>query len=364
MDKISSRTDVSNAWNFDFDDNESDGADVAAFEYADSQKLDEDFPLSKQTLRENSRGLEDGLERSSRPPKVFEREYSDSSSRRPGVGFNDFDEEDDDDVDSYEIVTQNEVPKTSRIDLSELEADSESEDVESTESKWHARGNTKFPTRGRKQMHRKTFSDSEDAELDFDTDDDLPIHPNWKSSHVANPKQQNRSRGAMTFGSDDDSGFSSGTDDETVRPKNKGNRRGSNGMDHIRGGRSTFKASFPEKDSDDDLRYQNDRQRYKAGPARQGKSSGARSGMVADMKSSRNSDFSRSSGPKSFNKGIPENSHSKRAKNARDSTLSKFRSHRQGGSFNKRGGRSNNFDNQSDSYVDDDRPRRPRNNVR
>ncbi|KAI3448611.1 hypothetical protein Pfo_005276 [Paulownia fortunei] len=354
MDKISDRKGVSNAWNFDFDDNESDGADVAAFEYADSQKLGEDFPLSKQTLRENSRRHEDGLEMSSRSPKASEREYSDSGPMRPGVGFNDFDEEEDDDVDSYEIVTQNEVPKTSQIDFSELEADSESEDVESTEGNWHARGKTKFPTRGKKKMHRKAIADSEDVEVDFDTDDDLPIHPNWKSSHVANLKQQNRDRGAMNFGSDDDLGFSSGTDDEMLRSKKRGNRRGSNGMDHKRGGRSNFKAeSFSETDSDADLSYHSYKQRDKAG----------RRGMIA-KKSSMNSGFNRSSGPKKNNRGIRENSYNGQAKNARDGNLSKFQSHRKGGSFDKRGGRSNNFDNQPDSYMDDERDRRPRVNVR
>ena len=41
LDKMGSRQEVSNAWNFDFDDNESDGADVAAFEYADTHAIDE-----------------------------------------------------------------------------------------------------------------------------------------------------------------------------------------------------------------------------------------------------------------------------------------------------------------------------------
>ncbi|KAJ4766461.1 zinc finger (Ran-binding) family protein [Rhynchospora pubera] len=76
---------VSDAWNFDFDDNESDGADVAAFEFADSSK----------------RGLEEGDIKGSRGRRLdmHERKPTPYSSR---TGFDDFDDEDDD-LDSYEI---------------------------------------------------------------------------------------------------------------------------------------------------------------------------------------------------------------------------------------------------------------------
>jgi hypothetical protein len=98
---------VSDAWNFDFDDNESDGADVAAFEFADSSKG----------------GLEKGnftgsLGRS----ELHERKPVTYSSR---TGFNDFDdEEDDDDLDSYEIDSSSRAGKESgvaRRNFSELE---------------------------------------------------------------------------------------------------------------------------------------------------------------------------------------------------------------------------------------------------
>ncbi|KAL0413051.1 UNVERIFIED_CONTAM: Zinc finger protein VAR3, chloroplastic [Sesamum radiatum] len=362
MEKISDRKDISNAWNFDFDDDESDGADVAAFEYADSQKLDEDFPLNKHAFRENSRGHEDGLQRSGRSQK-FEPEYSDSGPMRNGVGFNDFDEEEDDDVDSYEMVSQNEVPETSQIDFSELEVDSESEDTESTEGNWRARGKTKLPTRGQKQKNRKAFA--EDVELDFDTDDDLPIHPKWKSSHVANQKHQSRDRDAMTFGSDDDDlGFSSGSDDESFGSKKKGNRRGSNGMDRSRR-RSSFKdESLSEADSDDDLSYRSDRRRDKAGLNRPGRASRGISGKIAGKKSSANKGFNRSSGPKRNNRDFQENSYGRQAKTARDRNMSEFSDYRRGGSSDKQGRRSNKFGNQSDSYLDEERYRRPRINVR
>ncbi|GAB4855559.1 hypothetical protein Ancab_024178 [Ancistrocladus abbreviatus] len=94
--------DVSNAWNFDFDDGESDRADVAAFEYADSPGFGEDNP---------------------------EGEFSDHARRKHGLGFDDFDDEDIDDIDSYEIDNQNknhrqEAPS---VRFSDIESESESE---------------------------------------------------------------------------------------------------------------------------------------------------------------------------------------------------------------------------------------------
>ncbi|KAK6143920.1 hypothetical protein DH2020_024268 [Rehmannia glutinosa] len=191
--------------------------------------------------------------------------------------------------------------------------------------------------------------------VDFDTDDDLPIHPNWKSSHVANQKRQNRDRNPRTFGSDADIGFSSGSDDETSRSKKRGNTRGFNGRDSKTGRKSSFRdESFSEADSDDEPSYHRNKHRdNKAGHR----------GMTA-KKSSFNSGFNRSSCPNRNNRGSRENSYNGEGKNYRESNASKFRSPRQGGSFDKRKGRSNNFDNQPDSYMDDERSRRPRINVR
>ena len=59
LDKMGSRQEVSNAWNFDFDDNESDGADVAAFEYADTHAIDENSDNHAQ--RGNDRGWDASL---------------------------------------------------------------------------------------------------------------------------------------------------------------------------------------------------------------------------------------------------------------------------------------------------------------
>ncbi|MCI35143.1 DNA polymerase, partial [Trifolium medium] len=102
FNKPGSRQEVSNAWNFDFDDNESDGADVAAFEYADSHGIDKDFPSDNNARRV---AWEDDFEKnSSRVSGSHDEEYVNPGASRPRTGFDDFDDEDD--IDSYELDTQ------------------------------------------------------------------------------------------------------------------------------------------------------------------------------------------------------------------------------------------------------------------
>ncbi|KAL8112736.1 hypothetical protein AgCh_020152 [Apium graveolens] len=57
----------------------SDRADVTSFEYADSHKLNEDFPEARWDERDNSRRSKDGFQTSNMPPRAPEREYSDLS---------------------------------------------------------------------------------------------------------------------------------------------------------------------------------------------------------------------------------------------------------------------------------------------
>ena len=114
MEKISKRPEVSNAWNFDFDDDESDGADVAAFEYADSPSRGEDSTMVSQERDYD-------FNNSSRVRSPRERVHSELDSNGPGTGFDDFDDEDD--VDSYVIDAPNNysVSKASSNDFSEAE---------------------------------------------------------------------------------------------------------------------------------------------------------------------------------------------------------------------------------------------------
>ncbi|KAL5783702.1 hypothetical protein ACOSP7_008731 [Xanthoceras sorbifolium] len=166
MEKIAKRSEVSNAWNFDFDDDdESDRADVAAFEYADSPTRGQDSALVSQAHAENFGEHEYDFN------KFRTIRSADFDSNRPGVGFDDFDDEDD--VGSYEIDTPNNysVRKATSNDFSEAEGFFETEDIESSDNNFRGqrraapRSNNK-PSKLKRQ--RPTFSDFEDDQLDFE----------------------------------------------------------------------------------------------------------------------------------------------------------------------------------------------------
>ncbi|PKA59284.1 Zinc finger protein VAR3, chloroplastic [Apostasia shenzhenica] len=142
--------DVSNAWNFDFDDDESDGADVAAFEYADSAKARDGSPLNAVSHGSNNRRFDDDIRRNQDHGGQFSNSYQKMSpvhSRH--TGFDDFDDEEDDDLDSYELDEGTHL--ISRKSFSELEKDSGSTDFDDLNQ--HANSS----------HHRKDLvSDSED----------------------------------------------------------------------------------------------------------------------------------------------------------------------------------------------------------
>lgn len=400
MDKPSARPDISNAWNFDFDDNESDGADVAAFEYADSRKQDQNFPPSRQPM-ENARGLGDYTPR--RSPNFSEREYSDAVTK-PGGGFNDFDDDDEDDLDNYEVVSQNEVPESSRVRFSDLEDDSDFEDMENNDDdNWRKRSSRPRS----KKSSKPSFADSED-EIDFNSDDDLPVHPKWKPSHVADRRQQGGDRVARSYGSDSDL-----SDDETLRSTNKwgsgrigratqgrgrsisddtdyddnfGYSRNKSGRDNPRkasSGRGDMNrrphSESDVTDSDDDFGYNRNNQKNRSGRDSPINASNGRGGMNRRSSPISDDDFSydknkqrdissrdgtrkasigrggsnRSSG---FSRNIGKDDFT-----SRDGG-SKFQGRRQGGSFDNRGGRSSKSS--GDSFPDYGGDLRPRNNVR
>ncbi|XWS58187.1 hypothetical protein CRYUN_Cryun08bG0013100 [Craigia yunnanensis] len=210
LEKVAQRSEVSNAWNFDFDDDESDGADVAAFEYADSSVKGEAFPLDNQTRGGNFRGLEDDFDSAGQASRVHERKYSDVDSRKHGMGFDDFDDEDD--IDSYEIESQQNNPrqKASLNIYSDNDVFSEPEGREgSNDSSLARRPRVPSYNKPSKHTHRKVALSDSDDELDFDSDEELSVHPNWKSSHVADSKHRGRGASGVSkdlcFGSEDDS---------------------------------------------------------------------------------------------------------------------------------------------------------------
>ncbi|KAK1370684.1 Zinc finger protein VAR3, chloroplastic [Heracleum sosnowskyi] len=433
-EKISTRKD---SWNFDFDDNESDGADVASFEYADSHKLNEDFPEARWDERDNSRRSEDGFQTSNMPPRAPEREYSVLSRNQPGTGFDDFDDEEDD-LESYEVDNQTRVQGqgTGTVDFSEIEADSESDDSKGPNDRLSATRRPSFPRNAKtpRPMHRNAaFSGSEGDELDFDSDQDIPVHPNWKSSHVANSQRRLRGRAANNFDSDEDIGLSSGSEDEkNHRSRNtKANKREPNRRDFGRRASHSSEDFSGFESDDEDVRSHRDKGNKASSDRRKNMSMGRgsfdgseRSGfksrsMMGDRSQSSRDKFERPSrGPRGNDRGYDRDEFDGRARfdgsersgfksrgmmgDRNRPSRDKFERPSRGSHGNDRGferddydgrrkgsggggGRNfnssrresfgkdqrgrNNFDNRataggSDSYFGDDRPRRPRNNVR
>ncbi|XP_073222635.1 uncharacterized protein [Cicer arietinum] len=275
LDKMGSRQEVSNAWNFDFDDNESDGADVAAFEYADSHGIDKDFPSDNGGQHA---GWEDDFEKNSRVQRSRDEEYANSSPSRPRTGFDDF--EDEDDVDSYEIETETGTSsarmEATKNKFSETEDSLEWEDSEDIDDKMHARHKTVSGRTMQTRSVRKntSFSRSKDDEPDFDSDEQRSILSSFKSSHFSAADQKRKGRGPtkkLSFGSESDEdvgvGLYSDDDDDLNEAyssrQNRGSRHDSGRRNFTRDGKSGggYKANRFSDDFDDSPRqsYRNDR---------------------------------------------------------------------------------------------------------
>ena len=206
LDRAARVQDVSNAWNFDFDDNEADGADVAAFEFADSKKAGNASDLDDLPHGRTSESFEDDMGNISKIPRARERDrhFSDGNDRNSRLhsdraGFDDFDdEEDDDNVDSYELDGSNnsQTREVSVRSFSEVENTSDSEDFDDFDR--HANSN---------QGAKDYISGSED-------DDDISDRPQLKSSHVAESWPKSGRRGGKSLVSDDDFELGSDYDDD------------------------------------------------------------------------------------------------------------------------------------------------------
>lgn len=241
-ERVVKRDDVSNAWNFDFDDDESDGAEVAAFEYADSSRKNGNLP------REGLRDPED--EFGNLPPGA--RESSElGRSRRPGVGFDDFDDEDD--IDSYEIdeAGEREVPVEGA--RSSFVSDEFSEDEQFPESKagftGHRGGSSKLHNSGNKHGNSKGGF-SRDDEFGLSSDDEVSTTPRWKSSHVASTQRGPPSR-KLSFGSDDEFGLDSDLEDDGPRSSLRRGQRNNGARGGLKDKRSSYSASESDDDMDD-----------------------------------------------------------------------------------------------------------------
>jgi hypothetical protein len=377
LERTAHRQEVSNAWNFDFDDNESDGADVAAFEYADSSVVAEDSPLDNQAHGGNFRGPEGNFSKASRVPRVHEKEYSDGDTNRPGMGFDDFEDEEDN-IDSYEleIPHNNSARKASSNEFSEAEGYSGSEDFEGINNNVPARPRPSSPSYNKpsKSMHRNAaFSGSED---DLVSDEDLSVHPNWKSSHVADSRQRSRGRGqagpskGLSFGSDEELGLYSDVDDdldENFRSRQKnGNRLGSGRRDFRRKGSSDVedgRFSGPDFDNDDMRSSRNRLRGNKVEPDRRRNNSQGRanhnftrdtkfrsSSKMGSRRNSFNDDFDEPfQGSRGNNRGSQKTRHDGGRKRDREGDMWNSKARGRGDSFGKQQrGRRNEYDRDMD----------------
>lgn len=241
------REEISNAWNLNFDDDESDGADVAAFEYADSARMGDNFPSNDRPLISNTRGFKDDVGDDSGITDSRSRSFADSSSR-PGTGFDDFDDEDD--VESYEVDTHNTVVKT---EFPTHVSDDDFSDFEDMKPIKSGRRDPLSNEKPQRSVRGNVRYDSPDEDRDLGSDEDLSIHPDWKSSHVANSssksgKRQNGSSRSLSFGSDDEFTPGSDSDDDHGRMGRKDGRHRSKQSNR---GRSNSEDEYGSESGDD-----------------------------------------------------------------------------------------------------------------
>nr|BAK04697.1 predicted protein [Hordeum vulgare subsp. vulgare] len=245
LERPARKPDVSNAWNFDFDDNESDGADVAAFEFADSSKVRESSSVDN-SYRDNAKGSEAekffGMDepRSEGRERKFNERDSLNSSR---VGFDDFDDEEDD-IDSYELDLSKggQTGGVSRVSYSDLEnASSDAEDF------------SEFA------QSRNSNYGAKDGATGSADDDEFDDQPSLRSSHIADSWQKTRgwsgssNRRSASFGSESNDGVISDFDEDVDNGFRSKQRR-------KLGGRETV----PDMDSDMDDELQSDDRRNRS----------------------------------------------------------------------------------------------------
>ncbi|XP_068659251.1 uncharacterized protein [Aristolochia californica] len=209
---------VIDSYNFDFDDDESDGAEVAAFEFADPPKM------AHEPLLDDQAGS-GGFEGQSFEPRRMQRQtfsdrsrcaehgqLSESSTRK---GFDDFDDDEEDDVNSYEIDTSNDIyskPKASSRTLSDYEEPSGSEDSDDSSVNIHSHRPM------RKRGLSASDDDDDDDDLDFGSNEEMPSHSYRRSTTTANSRQKSSTRGqgpySRSFVSDDEYAPNSDSDND------------------------------------------------------------------------------------------------------------------------------------------------------
>lgn len=406
LERTPNREQVSNAWNFDFDDDESDGADVAAFEYADARAMNEDQNLDSPPENGTFSRPQDNLYGVSRTSRLQEKEppAPRSVQTKRSMGFDDFEDEDDD-IDSYELDNQNRNQKqeASSLRFSDVESESYS-DAESDDDipGYSKTRSSSYPNASRSFHQKGSMSGSGDDDMNFDSDEDLPVHPKWKSSHVADAGHKNNaSRGPsrrMDFVADENDRLVFGSDDDVEEGSTSRHRRESyydsdeRGLGHgeksnqIRkqnrfGGRQS--GSFVKgSDSDDDFgrssrgsrgSHRGSFDKVRGGQSMSGGSRGSQRGssdnlhgrqsMSGGLRGSQRGSFENERGRQSMRggsrgsqRGSSDNVHGRKSTSMRQRGMQNFNEFKQ--SRTGHGGRrSNESDN---NWTDHDRPLRQR----
>ncbi|KAK9139415.1 hypothetical protein Scep_009096 [Stephania cephalantha] len=264
LEKVADMSGVSNAWNFDFDDNESDGADVAAFEYADPPKFADENFMENHNQTESMKGFEGSSFETNQLRGANGRSRHPRSSE---TGFDDFDDEEDDDINSYEIDTSrdNSIQNSSLKDFSEVEGFSESDDLDSSDLHLDVRrGNTSSHGKlSRPRPGRPNFSGTRSRGQDFESDEELSTYPNWRPSDKAASRFGTSSRsagGRHLDASDDEFESNSDSNDSGNRDfghrQRSGDKRSSNASTYRRGASNNdlhFESESNNDDDEDDL---------------------------------------------------------------------------------------------------------------
>jgi hypothetical protein len=227
------KSDVSSAWNFDFDDNESDGADVAAFEFADSSKARESSSADSVSYRGASKGSEDEEYRmaetmtTGRGNKFSERDSLPSSRN----GFDDFDDEEDD-IDSYELDLSkgSQTGGGSRMSYSDLESASDSEGFSEIDNSRESRyDNSRESRYGNSRESR--YDNNRESRYAAKDEDEFEDHPSLRSTHLADSWHKTRGWSGSSnyrrasFGSESDDGINSDLDEDINKGlRNNGSR--------------------------------------------------------------------------------------------------------------------------------------------
>ncbi|WVZ62802.1 hypothetical protein U9M48_012504 [Paspalum notatum var. saurae] len=235
------KSDVSSAWNFDFDDNESDGADVAAFEFADSSKARESSSVEKMSYRDSGSYSEDETFRMARTTsKGIDNKFSERDSLPSStVGFDDFDDEEDD-IDSYELDLSkgSNTGGMSRMSYSDLERASDSESFGEFDNSRNSR-----------------YAAKDDITVSAD-EDEFEDHPSLRSSHLADSWHKTKGQSdsnkyrRSTFGSESDDCIDS-DQDEDIDGLRSERRRGRGNPDRASVRHNALAYSDDEPFSDD-----------------------------------------------------------------------------------------------------------------